>query len=79
MIELFILDIKNLVQIEKSLKDYYSIECINRSLLYSITKMIRKYIAQYYKELYMLPLIEENKGEFEAIDESFFCHNYNNE
>lgn len=27
----------------------------------------------------MQPLLEENKEEFIAVDESLFCHNYNNE
>ena len=79
IIELFIIDNKNVVQIEKSLKDYYQIQNVNNKIIYSMVLLIRKFIAHYLKEVYMTPMVDANKGEFIAVDESLFCHTYENE
>ena len=52
IIELFIIDNKNALQIEKSLKDYYQIETINNKLIYS------KFIDKYFKEIYMASMVK---------------------
>ena len=74
IIELFIVDNKNALQIEKSLKDYYQIETINSKLIYSILLIVRKFIAKYFKKIHMTQMVETNKGEYIAVDESLFCH-----
>ena len=79
IIELFIIDNKNALQIEKSIKDYYQVETINSKLIYGILLQVRKFIAQYFKEIYITPMVEPNKGEYIAVDESLFCHTQNNE
>ena len=79
IIGLFILHNKNGLQIKKSLLEFYQLDSINMSIIYSVISNLRKYIAHYLKEVYMTPLVESNLGEYVAVDESLFCHNHGNE
>ena len=79
IIEYFILDNKNAVQIGNAIINFYQLDSINMKLIYSILTNVRKYLAQYLKEVYMYPLVEANKSEYVAVDESLFCHTNMNE
>ena len=79
IIELFILHNKNGIQIKKAILEFYQLDSINMSIIYSVIGNLRKYIAHYLKEVYMTSLVESNLGEYVAVDESLFCHNHGNE
>lgn len=74
IIELFIIDNKNCLQIIKSLKDFYHVDTVNSKLDYNILSILRKYLAQYLKELYYNPMINENEGGYITVDESLFSN-----
>ena len=75
IIEYFIIDNKNCVQIINGLKDYYQIDSIHLNFVYSAVNLIRKYISHYLKEIYINPMNDKYKNSFIAIDESLFCYN----
>ena len=59
--------------------EFYQLDSINMSIIYSVLGNVSKYIAQYLKEVYMTQLIYSNLGEYVAVDESLFCHNQGHE
>lgn len=53
IIELFLLDNKNSLEIINDLKEYYNINTINRQIAYKTIGLVPKSISHYLKEIYM--------------------------
>ena len=70
VIELFILEQKNCIEIIKSLQDFYQVNNVNTKIIYSIVNLVRTAISLYLKEIYQNPMLEKNKNGIIAIDES---------
>jgi membrane protease subunit (stomatin/prohibitin family) len=51
VIELFILEQKNCIEIIKSLQDFYQVNSVNTKIIYSIVNLVRSAISHYLKEI----------------------------
>ena len=56
----------------KGLKDYYQVDSINPNFVYSVINLIRKYISNYLKEIYINPMTDKNKNSLLLLTNLFF-------
>lgn len=56
----------------KGLKDYYQVDSINPNFVYSVVNLIRKYISNYLKEIYINPMTDKNKNSLLLLTNLFF-------
>ena len=63
-----------MLEIKKSILDFYKLNSFNEKIIYKIVILIRKTMANYIKETYYGKLAIDNVNENIAIDESLFCH-----
>lgn len=74
IIELFVIENKNGIEIIKTLKEFYHVDSVNNKMVYNVLHVIRKYLAQYLKEVFYNPMIDKDEGGYVAVDESLFSH-----
>ena len=70
----FVVENSNAIVIKEKLKSKYHLETYNSNNIYNILDLIRKYIAHYLRDKYILEKMYEGIGGHFAVDECNFTH-----